>query len=161
MAAMAGDPLPMEQLLTLYFPDGIPADRDAALEAVNAFFAGGKTPEKTEDDAPPKPPLYSYAVDAEAITAEFQRVYGIDLSTAELHWWRFRALLHGLITHSFPERVRYRAADPNKIKDKTLRSQYRQLQRLYALDKHGRSDRGPQTLEELNEMLLAQARGER
>jgi hypothetical protein len=161
MAAMAGEPIPMEQLLAMYFPDGIPEDRDAAMEAVNAFMACGEPPKKTEDDGPRKPPLYSYAVDAEAITAAFQHEYQIDLSAATLHWWRFRALLHGLITHSFPERVRYRAADPNKIKDKTLRSQYRRLQQLYALDAHGRSDRGPQTLEELNEMLLAQARGER
>ena len=161
MAAMSGEPIPMEQLLALYFTDGIPADRDAALEAVNEFFSGGQTPKKTEGDAPPKPPLYSYAVDAEAIAAAFQHEYQLDLSAAELHWCRFRALLHGLITHSFPERVRYRAADPNKIKEKTLRSQYRRLQRLYTLDAHGRSDRGPQTLEELNEMLLAQARGER
>ena len=161
MAAMSGDPIPQDALLALYFPDGIPADRDAALEAVNAFFAGGQTPKKTENAEPPQRPLYSYAADAEAITAAFQHEYQIDLSAAELHWWRFLALLHGLITHSFPERVRYRAADPSKIKDKTLRSQYRRLQRLYALDAHGRSDRGPQTLEELNEMLLAQARGER
>ena len=161
MAALSGEPVPRDALLALYFPDGIPDDRDAALAAVNEFLAAGQKPQKTDCDTPHRPPLYSYAVDAEAIAAAFQHEYQIDLCAAELHWWRFLALLHGLITHSFPERVRYRAADPSKIKDKTLRSQYQRLQRLYALDAHGRSDRGPQTLEELNEMLLAQARGER
>lgn len=161
---MAGDPIPREQLLALYFPEGVPEDRDAAVEAVNEFFAAGRKSAKKADadkEDPPRPPPYSYAVDADVIAAEFQRVYQIDLSTADLHWWRFLALLHGLITHSFSERVRYRAADPGAIKDKQLKSQWRRLKQLYALDKHGRSDRGPQTLEELNEMLLAQARGER
>ena len=160
MAAMAGEPIPQEALLALYFPEGIPPDRAAAVEAVNLFFACGEEP-KERTDAPRKPPPYAYGVDMDAITTSFQEVYRIDLTTAELHWWRFTALLRGLISHSFPERVRYRAADPNEIKDKNLKSQYRRLHRLYALDENGRSDRGPQTLEELNAMLLAQARGER
>lgn len=160
MAAMAGEPIPQEALLALYFPEGIPPDRAAAVKAVNAFFACGEEP-KEQADGPKKPPPYAYGADMDAITASFQQVYQIDLTTAELHWWRFTALLHGLIRHSFPERVRYREADLSQIKDKNIRSQYQRLHQLYALDERGRSDRGPQTLEELNAMLLAQARGER
>ena len=160
MAAMAEEPIPQDALLALYFPDGIPADRAEAVEAVNEFFAAGAQP-KENKDGPKTPPLFSYMTDMDAITAAFQQAYQIDLTTAELHWWRFLALLRGLISHSFAERVRYRAANPNEIKDKQLKAQYRKLKQLYALDQYGRSDRGPQTLEELNEMLLAQARGER
>lgn len=160
-AAMAGDPISQTSLLTLYFPDGIPEDREAAVQAVNDFFAAGQQASHGEGEE--RRPLLSYSVDAEAISAEFQRVYQIDLSTAELHWWRFLALLRGLISHSFSERVRYRAANPNDIKDKNMRSQWQRLKRAYALDEHGRSahEQEPQTLDELNAMLLAQARGER
>lgn len=160
-AAMAGRPISQAALLALYFPDGAPEDREAAVQAVNDFFSTGQKATRGEEEK--RPPLISYSVDAEAISAEFQRVYQIDLSTAELHWWRFLALLQGLISHSFSERVRYRAANPNDIKDKTTRSQWQRLKRAYALDEYGRSayEQEPQTLEELNAMLLAQARGER
>ena len=160
-AAMAGEAIPQAALLTLYFPDGIPEDREAAVRAVNEFIAAGKKAEGREGEK--RPSLISYFVDAEAINAEFQQIYLIDLSAAELHWWRFLALLRGLISHSFSERVRYRAANPNDIKDKNTRSQWQRLKRMYALDERGQSayDQEPQTLEELNAMLLAQARGER
>ena len=160
-AAMAGKQISQAALLALFFPDGAPGDRDAAVRAVNDFFSAGQQASRGEGEK--RAPLISYSVDAEVISAEFQRVYQIDLSTAELHWWRFLALLRGLISHSFSERVRYRAANPNDIKDKNMRSQWQRLKRAYALDEHGQSayEQEPQTLEELNAMLLAQARGER
>ena len=158
---MAGVPIQRDRLLAIYFPEGIPEDRDAALQAVNEFFAAGQTVREGESGR--KLPTFSYSTDAEAIVAEFLRVYQIDLTSDSLHWWRFLALLRGLISHSFSERVRYRAADPNDIKDKNMRSQWQHLKRVFALDEHGRSAyaQEPQTVEELNEMLLAQARGER
>ena len=160
-AAMAGKPIPQAMLLALYFPDGIPENRDAAVKAVNEFFAAGQATGGEQNEK--RPPLISYSVDADAIIAEFQQVYRIDLTEASMHWWRFRALLRGLISHSFSERVRYRAANPNDIKDKNVRSQWQRMKRVFALDEHGQSAyaQEPQTLEELNEMLLAQARGER
>jgi len=158
---MAGKPISQAALLTLYFPDEIPEDREAAVQAVNDFFSAGR--QASRDEGEKRHPLLSYSVDADAIVAEFQRVYQIDLTLDDLHWWRFLALLRGLISHSFSERVKYRAANPNDIKDKNTRSQWQRLKRAYALDEHGQSayDQEPQTLEELNAMLLAQARGER
>ena len=120
-----------------------------------------KEQEAAEAANAPKSAPYSFLTDSAALQAEFQRVYGIDLFSTELHWWRFMALLRGLISHSFSERVKYRVAELDKIKDETTRRHWRQMKQLYALDPQGRPRRQPKTVEEYNEMLLAQARGER
>ena len=157
-------PVQLKQLLRLAFPEEQPQNETAALEAVHAFLrCGEEAKEKKEEDKGEgrRPSPYSFQADAGAILAEFQQVYGIDLSTAEMHWWRFSALLRGLIGHSFSERVKYRVADLDKIKDSEVRRHWRAMKDAYALDDHGQPARKPQTLEEYNEMLLAQARGER
>lgn len=102
---------------------------------------------------------YSYLADAGAIFAAFQRAYGIDLSAATMHWWRFMALLEALVTHSFEDRVQYRITEPSKIKDKAQREHYYQMRRLYQLDEHGQpaAKQAPMTLEEYNNWMLQHA----
>lgn len=146
------------ELLNIWFPQEKPADLSAAQEAVNAFYRCGA--EDGKESVTGQPPAYAFTTDAEAIIAAFQREYGIDLTTESLHWWRFSALLHGLLSHSFSERVQYRNCDPSEIKNKDMRSRYRKFKEQYALDAHGEQRRQPQTLEEYNAMLLRQARGE-
>ena len=43
-----------------------------------------------------KPPVFDYFWDFKDIWASFKGSYGIDLYTADLHWWGFTGLLHGL-----------------------------------------------------------------
>lgn len=155
MAIMAGN-LTVEQFYNLWFPAQRPADFSAAQEAVNAFFRCGREPEKDRLAAP----AYAFAEDSDAIIAAFQREYGIDLTAENMHWWRFSALLHGLLSHSFTQRVQYRVCDPGRIRSRDIREQYRKLKSEYALDAHGQKRKQPTTLEEYNELLLRQARGE-
>lgn len=161
-ALLSGTPLPAGQLVRLYFPDEQPAEA-AALAAISEFLRCGAPAEQEakEGGQGQGPPPYSFLTDSAALQAEFQRVYGIDLFSTEMHWWRFMALLRGLISHSFSERVKYRVADLGRIKDEATRRHWREMKRLYALDNQGRIRKQPKTLEEYNEMLLAQARGER
>ena len=162
IAAQAGHPINLNTLLSVFFPDEIPSDHEAVQQAVHEVITGPgpdcKTPKSDNKSA--EPPPFSFAVDAAPIMAEFLRVYHIDLSTADMHWWRFRALLNGLITHDFGERVKYRCANPNDIKDRHVREQYMKLKRTYALDEHGQVEHEPQSVDELNEYPLKQARGE-
>ena len=160
-ALIAEEPIRRDALLGLFFPDGAPPDPDAAVAAISDFLRCGDPAPTAKEDENGKPPPYSFLTDGVALTAEFQRVYGIDLTSAELHWWRFSALLRGLLSHSFSERVKFRLCDLNQIKNKETRSQYSRLKELYALGIDGKPIRRPKTLEEYNEMLLAQARGER
>lgn len=160
-ALTSGEPVRADSLLRLFFPEQRPP-QEAALAAISDFLRCGEeaAEEQSEDTAVSVMP-YSYVTDADALVAEFQRVYGIDLTTADMHWWRFRALLRGLLAHSFSERVKYRTCDPQIIKDKETRRQWVRLKETYALGPDGLPVRRPKTVEEYNEMLLAQARGER
>lgn len=154
-ALLAGN-LTVGQFYDLWFPAQRPVNFSAAQEAVNAFYRCGREPDATGRTTPD----YSFDTDATAIIAAFQREYGIDLATEHMHWWRFSALLHGLLSHSFAQRVQYRVCNPDEIKNKEVREQYRRLKGVYALDAHGKTRRQPTTLEEYNELLLRRARGE-
>ena len=157
MAAMNSSLTP-QRLLDIWFPGPVPADFAAAQEAVNAFYRRAEDKPSSGKDGPMP---YSYLADAGAIFAAFQRAYGIDLSATTMHWWRFTALLEGLLTHSFEDRVQYRITEPGKIKDKTRREHYYQMRRLYQLDEHGQpaAKQTPMTLEEYNNWMLQQALG--
>ena len=155
---MSGEPISVPWLLDLYFPQQRPRDHEAALEAIFAFYRCGKAPEKKKTD---QSPPYAFGADADALCAAFLQSYGIDLTTAEMHWWRFQALLSGLLEIGFAERVRVRTTTLGKIKDRDMRVRIQRLQELYALDRHGEHQKAPTTLEEYEEMLLQQAKGER
>lgn len=142
----------------IWFLGQPPSDSSAARAAVHDFYRCGK-PEPKEETAQDTP-AYAFGTDCEVIIAAFQKEYGIDLTTEKLHWWRFSALLSGLLSHSFSERVQYRLCNPEEIKSKDMRARYRKLKEEYALDRNGRKIERPKTLEEHNAMLLRQARGE-
>lgn len=147
-----------KDVLDIWFPQKQPRDFSAAREIIDEFYRCGKN--AAEEDKTEHSPAYSFVEDSEAIIAAFQKEYGIDLTTAKMHWWRFSALLNGLLSHSFSERVQYRVCKPEEIKSKDIRARYRKMKEEYALDRHGRKIIRPKTLEEYEQMLLRQARGE-
>lgn len=157
MRSMSGT-LTEREVLDIWFPEQCPPDFSAAKDAIDEFYRCGKSAAK--GDKTKAAPAYAFGADAEAVIAAFQKEYGIDLTTAKMHWWRFSALLDGLLSHSFTERVQYRVCDPGEIKSKEIRARYRKLKELYALDHSGARIERPATLEEYNQMLLKQARGE-
>ena len=116
----------IKKLLTPFFPDGLPVDLVGATDAVLWFYSCG-IEKKQENETQPKPTdkkrVYSFSVDAEAIYSDFARFYDIDLSTANLHWWKFRALLMGLPEDSsFKKRIYYRTCE---LKDLPKKEQKR------------------------------------
>lgn len=149
--------LTQRDVLDIWFPIKEPRDFSAAREMIDEFYRCGK---KAAEDHTEQSPAYSFIEDSEAIIAAFQKEYGIDLTREKLHWWRFSALLHGLLSHSFSERVQYRVCKPEEIKSKDIRARYRKMKEEYALDRNGRKVIRPKTLEEYEQMLLRQARGE-
>ena len=66
-------------------------------------------------------------------TAAFQQAYGIDLTTAKMHWWRFRALFAAL-----PEDTRMfqilhaRSVDLSRLEG-AEREHYARMKEMYAL----------------------------
>lgn len=71
----------------------IPDNVGTALELALKFLNGGRA---REDQDTPSLRLYSFSQDADFIFAAFQQTHGIDLETAELHWWKFLALFADL-----------------------------------------------------------------
>ncbi len=108
---VAAGSLTATDFYTIWFPGPQPENFEAAFEAVSRFYRRKDEPPPQEDQDRKGPTAYDFAVDADAICAEFQRQYGIDLTTAKMHWWRFMALLDGLYSYSFSERVGFRVAD--------------------------------------------------
>ena len=157
MAAMDGTLTP-QVVLDIWDPGPKPDDFAAAQNAANAFYRRSEetlSGDKSGSSCVP----YSFLADDGAILAAFQRAYGIDLSMASMHWWRFMALLEGLVTHTFEDRVRYRVTDPGKIKDKATREHHQKMRRIYQLDETGRpaNQQAPMTLEDYNQWMLQRA----
>jgi hypothetical protein len=72
----------------------VPNDLEAALDCANWFLNGGKDSATNTDEENPR--VYSFAKDGNFIYAAFRQTHGIDLATANLHWWTFLALFMDL-----------------------------------------------------------------
>jgi hypothetical protein len=69
--------------------DNVPVAIKQALKFMNGGQDG-------KEEAGSAPRLYSFAKDASLIFAAFRQTHGIDLETAEMHWWKFLALFMDL-----------------------------------------------------------------
>lgn len=77
---------------------------------------------------------YDFDEDSELIYAAFRQQYGVDLTSATLHWWEFRSMFIGLTDGTELVRImQYRCADLSKIKNKEERARIKALQKKYAL----------------------------
>lgn len=75
------------------------------------------TPRSSGDGGGPR--LFDFVDDGEYIVASFMQAYGIDLTTADMHWHLFRALFNGLPDDTKMARIMsYRAYDPADAKRK-------------------------------------------
>ena len=78
--------------------------------------------------------IYSFEQDDFLIYSAFMEQYGIDLTEAKLHWWKFKAMFDGLNDNIlFSKVMGYRSIDLSKIQDKKQREHYANLQKHWAL----------------------------
>lgn len=138
-------------LLLPFFNEAIPQDIIGAIKAIELFYCCGQLPQ-TENSKPIKgKQAYSFAVDANAIFADFWNFYNIDLSQEGLHWWAFRSLLEGLPEKSeFKQRIYYRTCD---LKGLTKKEKDR-IMRIRSKIEIKSSEQGKTTLEERNKNML-------
>lgn len=126
--------------LRLYYVDGVPLDMAAAYRAVVWFFAGGRDLDADAGDEGGQAGrrLYDYEVDAALLYAAFWDQYGLDLQEADLHWWKFRALMAGLRPeHAFSRRVAVRGVNLAQVEDRQERARLARLKARYRLDGEG------------------------
>lgn len=98
------------------------------------FYRCGKDPRPArERGAGGGPRAYDFEADAERIFSSFWQSYRIDLNDANLHWWKFRALLDGLPEDtSLSRAVYWRMVDTSKLKGEQLRNA-KEKQKYYAI----------------------------
>ncbi|MDY6867235.1 MAG: Gp15 family bacteriophage protein [Chloroflexota bacterium] len=83
-------------MLDNLFNEQIPEeDAEEAIEQAVWFLDCGQRSEDAEDGKP-SPRVYSFSKDDRLIYAAFRQTHGIDLVTADLHWWQFMSLFMDL-----------------------------------------------------------------
>lgn len=121
--------------LGLYF-DELPADTEAAIAAIMDFYRGGRPEPQTGGDSKNSHRIYSYEQDDRYIYAAFLEQYRIDLNTAGMHWWKFRALFDALSPDTLFSRIMgWRASEIDSKLPTSEKKRLRELKALYALER--------------------------
>ena len=121
--------------------------RKITAELVNAVFAfyradalkpdsveNDNEDDREEESQPKRPPIFNWKYDAKFLIGDFRRYYGINLLSANMHWWEFLCLFAALPDDSqCRKRIDIRSTDLSKIKDKERRNQIAAIQRIIAL----------------------------
>lgn len=119
-----------ERLCAMMERMGLPPGQEA-LDAMLEFFtaasnekqAGGKN----------RPMAYDFEKDSEFIYSAFLGAYQIDLETARLHWWKFKALFKSLPDNcQFSRIMQYRTVDLKDV-PKNQRRFYQEQKARYSL----------------------------
>lgn len=121
-------------LAELLFDDREHPQGEELAECIEWFVSGWfhDNPGSSKD----KRRLVDYDIDQWRIYADFQQIYGIDLSTADMHWWTFCGLLWNMpykyssFLHVIEIRQKKITAKMNKEEKKVIR----EAQRIYSLE---------------------------
>ena len=141
-------------------PDSI-SDLESAYQSLCRFYAGipselgtGSGDEDGSGDL-----TYDFHCDAPYIVAAFQQAYGIDLTRARLHWWRFKALMSNLPEETqLAKIIGFRTADPAQFQG-AERERRAELKERFALPAALRKGGGRiVTLQDRNEAFAARFR---
>lgn len=100
-----------------------------------------------------------YVTDGPAIVAAFQQAYGIDVTRARLHWWRFKALMSNLPEETqLVKIIGFRTADLTQFQGEE-RERRAELKERFALPAALRKGCGRiVTLQDRNEAFAARFR---
>lgn len=116
--------------LKLFFGSRIPHDADAAFERLGWFIRCGKD---EEEQARRQRPVFDFSFDSGLIFSSFWEQYGIDLTAAALHWWKFHALFTGLAEDTaFRQVVRIRTRKEDGL-DAASKQELREAKKVWAL----------------------------
>lgn len=137
------------EMLHLYYGELIPGNVPVAIEKALWFYAGGELKAKSSDSK--KETLYSFEYDGDYIYSAFLEQYGIDLTCAELHWWKFRALFLSLSDKTkLSEIIGYRSVQISGKMSKEEKEFYKKMKKIYALPKNQKEE---ERMNEIRERL--------
>jgi hypothetical protein len=122
----------MSTIQQLLFVNDVPTNPNELNECVNFFMQGwwhDKNSSKKENKR-----LMDFDVDQWRIYSAFRSQYGINLNTAELHWWEFMGLLSSLEECSYTRVIGIRRKDFKPNMDKEERKALAEAKEVYTLD---------------------------
>lgn len=120
-------------LLEAFYLGNIPLPVDEAAQKMVEFYSHQDKVEKKEGNGGNAKRSYDFEQDADALLSSFLDAYGLDLSTARIHWWTFKRLLCNLPPETpFMRRMYYRTAETGKL-SKSEREHVLKMRSLYAL----------------------------
>lgn len=109
---------------------GLPPSQDA-LEAMVRFYVGESSEHTGGSERRPR--AFDFTRDSEYIYSAFLGAYGLDLTTAHMHWWKFKALFKSLPDDCEISKImRYRVTDLKDV-PKEQRKFYREMKARYSL----------------------------
>lgn len=109
----------------------MPHELQVAVEQALKFLNGGKI----SSGEVTGPRLYSFDQDAAFIFAAFRQTHGLDLETANLHWWKFLALFMDLGSETtFCGLIGLRKRIKTGTASKEERAAYREMKETIGLD---------------------------
>lgn len=137
-----------------------PEEEVDAFKALVEFYTAG--PQEVADrpgSSRTEELALDYVTDGSAIVAAFQQAYGIDLTRARLHWWRFKALMSNLPEETqLVKIIGFRTADPAQFQG-AERERRAELKERFALPAALRKGGGRiVTLQDRNEAFAARFR---
>lgn len=142
----------------LYGEKGLNANSDLnrLLELGQKYLSCGKEVENNENEEPDM----DFVQDMDYIEASFMSDYNIDLSSTEMHWWKFYNLINGLSNSEMGSccvlnRVRnLRTYDTSQIKDSKERSKIEKAKEQVALKKKEKplTDKQKESIERFNKL---------
>lgn len=122
-----------------WYTDKIPVNSEEAFSALHRFALCEDMPKagkkrKSEEDDGTRAPAFSWLYDAPFIIGAFMQVYGIDLLSTDMHWYKFIALFQALPDDvPLKQRIALRQTNIAEIKDKTQRKRIRHAQLAIAI----------------------------
>lgn len=130
----AAGKLTAASLLDVWFPGEVPEDIPDAVEGISRFLRRKDAPAPDQDQDYEGPIPYDFTADADVIVSGFLSQYGIDLTAPNqaMHWWRFMALLEGLVAPNLARRIDIRTRDLAGMKSRE-RAQWLKLRQAYAI----------------------------
>lgn len=124
------------QIGMMWYTNGHPEDIGAAWQALIDFSMCKDVPKAgiSGSGNGTRAPCFSWTYDAPFVIGAFRQVYGIDLTTCDMHWYTFFALFQALPDDTpLKQRMALRQTRPAEIKDKERRKQIVKAQQAISI----------------------------
>lgn len=124
----------------IYSTDRKPQSRLNGMVALVRFCNPPQELPRTQGGEESGEKAVDYAIDADYIFAAFIERYGIDLTTSEMHWYKFQALFKGLHDTKLNEIIGYRLWENTSGKRDAYTRQMEKLKAAWELPQESDED---------------------